>query len=104
VDAFEEIVLDVAHLVLDSFGQVAVVDEHAKFQVDVLRTPGEVRAGDNEESVIDGDELRVVPDRAPVERDRAQDYTGPSTSRSAICFASMPVRNSPSEASGEEAK
>ena len=45
-DAFEEIVLDVAHLVLDCFGQVTVVDEHAKFQVDVLRAPGEVRAGD----------------------------------------------------------
>jgi hypothetical protein len=46
-DAFEEVVLDVAHLVLDRFGQVAVVDEHAKFQVDVFRTPREVRAGDN---------------------------------------------------------
>jgi hypothetical protein len=45
-DAFEDIILDVAHLVLYCFGQVAVVNEHAKFQVDVLRTPGEVRAGD----------------------------------------------------------
>ena len=38
-DTLEDEVFDLAHLVLDCLGQVGVVDQHAEFEVSVLRAP-----------------------------------------------------------------
>src|SRR5450756_341364 len=71
-DSLEEAILDVTHCPLNRFGQVLIVDERAELDVAVLRRPGEVGAGDEQETVIDGEELGVVPYLTAVERSRSQ--------------------------------
>ncbi len=65
-------VLCIAQFTLDGLGQIRIVDEDAELDVALLGAPREVRARNEQEPVIHGEEFCVVADVAAVEELGAQ--------------------------------
>lgn len=90
--ALVEVSFGRSKLIFDSFGQMTIVDDNAEFDVAVLGAPAEVCTGDDDETVIDRDELRMVTDRFSIEPFRLEHCTGSQRSlrrsriRRSFCF------------------
>lgn len=81
LDALEDVSLQFDHLSLDSLSQALIGDDEPELNVELLGALGEIGAGDDQELVVDGDELGVVADLAPVELPSPKDSRRPELRR-----------------------